>query len=404
MTSIRKRWLAPCTAAVVMSVLAAGCSSSSSATPAAASAPPSSSASSNAASSSAAASGASSNVTLAEQKVTQFEAPTTQYGVPSASVSGVSGLKGRTVYYIPLVQFIPGFVVTAATMRQALAKVGMNLQVCNGDANPTAIAGCIQQATGADAAGIILDSIPDPMVTNAISGANAKGVPVIIADQYQPSGYTNTDQLTYVPGVVNQPSQIAWWLIADSQGKANVILQEEADSPSSIQYMTNSLAIYHQYCPACKITLKTITASTSQTLIASDTSSNLLADPSATYYYTEFEDSLQPTLQGIQNSSRSGISLAVAGGSVDGLGLLKSGSSVVKAVVVVDQPYAGWALTDEILRMATKTAPVAEPFPSRLFTTQNIGSISVTTAAQASGVWFGGDSYQSAFEQLWGAG
>ena len=86
---------------------------------------------------------------------------------------------------------------------------------------------------------------------------------------------------------------------------------------------------------------------------------------------------------------------------MDGLGRLKS-NSVVKAVVAVDQAYAGWSLTDEILRMATKTAPVAEPFPSRLFTAQNIGSIQVTTAAQASGAWFGDTSYQSRLREALG--
>src|SRR4029077_11471655 len=128
---------------------------------------------------------------------------------------------------------------------------------------------------------------------------------------------------------------------------------------------------------------------------------NLLSDPDATYYYTEFEDSLDSTVQGIQQSNKTNISLSVAGGSVDGLGRLKS-NSMVKAVVVVDQAYAGWALTDEILRMATKTAPANETVPSRLFTSQNISSIQVTTAAQASGVWFGDTSYQSAFEKVWG--
>jgi len=62
---------------------------------------------------------------------------------------------------------------------------------------------------------------------------------------------------------------------------------------------------------------------------------------------------------------------------VNGLGLLK-GSSAVKAVVAVDQAYAGWALTDEILRMMTRSGPVAETFPSRLFTKQNIAGIQVT--------------------------
>jgi ribose transport system substrate-binding protein len=394
MTHRWKRWLGPGAAITAAAVLAA-CSSSSSSTTSSASAGATA-----ASSSASAAGGSSAGVAKAQQMVTQLEATTTSYPVPTASVSGLSSLKGKTVYYIPLVQFIPGFVVTAATMKTALAKVGVNLQVCNGNAQPSAIASCVGQAAGAGAAGIILDSIPYGMAENALNSATAKHIPVIIADQYPPSGNTSTDSVTYVPGVVDQPTQIAWWMIANSGGKANAIIAEEADSPSSIQYVTNSMAVYKQYCPGCTITVKQITAATTA-LIASATSSNLLANPNATYYYTEFEDSLQPTIQGIQQSNKTSIQLSVAGGSVDGLGLLK-GNSQVKAVVTVDQAYAGWALSDEILRMATKTAPVTETFPSRLFTKDNIGTIQVTTADQASGAWFGNSSYQSAFEKLWG--
>jgi ribose transport system substrate-binding protein len=341
-------------------------------------------------------------VAKAQQMVTQLEATTSAYPVPTTSVSNVSSLKGKTFYYIPLIQFIPGFVVTAATMKTALASVGAKLQVCNGNAQPAAIASCVSQASGAGAAGIIADSIPYGMAENAFNAATAKGIPVIIADQYPPSGTKNTNSVSYVEGVTNQPTQIAWWMIADSAGKANAIIAEEADSPSSIQYVTDSLDIYKQSCPACTVTVKQITASTTA-LIASATSSALLQNPNATYYYTEFEDSLQATVQGIQQSNKTDISLSVAGGSVNGLGLLK-GNTQVKAVVAVDQAYAGWALTDEILRMATKTGPANETFPSRLFTKDNIGTIQVTNAAQASGAWFGDSSYQSSFEKLWGVG
>ena len=388
-----KRWLAPGAAITAAAVLAA-CSSSSSSSSSSASASSAASASSSATGS------ATAGVTKAQQMVTQLEATTASYPVPTASIAGVSGLKGKTVYYIPLIQFIPGFVVTAATMKTALAKVGMKLQICNGNGVPATIASCVQQATGAGAAGIVTDAIPYGMAQNALDAAKAKGIPVVIADQYPPSGTTNTDAVSYVAGVSDQPSQIAWWIIANSDGKANAILAQESDSPSSIAYVQNSLSIYKQYCPGCTITVKSISA-TSNSQLASDTSSNLLTNPSATYYYTEFEDSLDPTVQGIQQSNKTNISVSVAGGSVDGLGRLKS-NSMVKAVVVVDQAYAGWALTDEILRMATKTAPANETFPSRLFTSQNIGSIQVTTAAQASGVWFGDTSYQSAFEKVWG--
>jgi ribose transport system substrate-binding protein len=394
MTHRYKSLLAPA-AALTAAALLAACSSASSSS--------SSSSSGTAAVSptAAAASSGSTGVAKAQATVTQLEATVTSCPVPAAGIQNVAGLKGKTVYYIPLVQFIPGFVVTAATMKTALAKVGMKLQICNGNGQPSAVAACVQQATGAGAAGIVTDAIPYGMAQNALDAAKAKNIPIIITDQIPPTGTAaNSDALTYVPGVTDQPSQVAWWIIASSDGKANAVLAQESDSPSSLAYVQDSLPIYKKYCPDCTIAVKNITATTNSQL-ASDTSANVLTHPDATYYYTEFEDSLDPTVQGLQQSNKTGISLAVAGGSVDGLGRLKS-NTVVKAVVAVDQAYAGWALTDEVLRMATKSPPATETFPSRLFTSANIGTIQVTTAAQATGEWFGDTSYQGAFEKLWG--
>src|SRR6201996_8934256 len=191
MTHRWKRWLAPGAAGAAAAVLAA-CSSSGSSTTASSptgAAPASSpAASSSASSAGSSAGGASAGLAKAQQMVSQLEATTSKYPVPTASVSGVSALKGKTVYYIPLVQFIPGFVVTAATMKTALAKVGLNLQVCNGQGQPSAVAACVQQATGAGAAGIVTDAIPSGMAQNALDAAKSKGIPVIIADQYPPSG------------------------------------------------------------------------------------------------------------------------------------------------------------------------------------------------------------------------
>ena len=387
MTLIRKRWLASAAVAVLASAALAGCGSSSGG------------------GGSSSGTGSSGDLAKAQQEVASLEAVTKTYPVPTAGVSGVSAFKGRKVYYIPLVQSIPGFVVTASSMKQALGTAGLSQQVCDGQGQPSAVAACVQQAVAANAAGIVLDAIPYGMAQNALDAAKAKGIPIIIADQYAPtSGTANTDQVTYVPGATDQPTAIAWWIINASKGAAKAIIAEEIDSPSSKQYVTNSLAIYKQYCPGCNIKVKDITAST-DALLATDTSSNILTDPGVQYYYTEFEDSLQPTIQGIQQSGHtSSVALSVAGGSVNGLGLLKSGSSTVKAVVAVDEAYAGYALTDEILRMMTKSSPVAEPYPTRLFTSDNIGSIDVTTTAQSSGAWFGDTSFETSYAALWGVG
>ena len=406
MTLRRQCWLAPGVAVTAAALLAACSSGGSSSTGAAASsAAPSSAAAGSAAASSAAAAGspAAAGLALAQQTVAKLEATTSSYPVPTASVAGVSGLKGKTVYYIPVIEAAPTFGVAAQTMKQALTAAGLKLQVCDGKAQPAAVASCVQQATTAGAAGIVLDAIPYGMAQSALDAAKAKNIPVLVADQVpQPASTPSTDQVSYLPGAQDQATQVAWWTIADSGGKANEIIAEEIDNPSSIAAVTSSLAVYQKNCPACVIKVKQISATTTA-LEASSTSANLLADPAADYYYTEFEDSLQPTVQGIQQSGRSAnLSLSVAAGTVDGLGLLK-GSTAVKAVVVVDEAYEGWALTDEILRMATKTAPVTETIPTRLFTKQNIGTIQVTTAAQTSGAWFGGNSFEGQFTKLWGA-
>ena len=397
MTLIWKKWLVPGTALAAAALLAA-CSSSSSSTTG------TTSGTSSASTSASATSPADAGVALAQATVTKLEATTSSYPVPTASVPGVSKLKGRTVFYIPLLQDVPTFAVAAQTMKAALTRAGLKLQVCDGQAQPTAVAACVQQAVGADAAGIVLDAIPYGMAYSALNAAVAKGVPVLVADQVpQPASTPNTDHVSYLPGAQDQASQIAWWIIADSNGKANAIIAEEIDNPSSIAAVTDSLAIYKKYCPACVITVKQISASTTA-LEAAAASSNLQTHPDATYYYTEFEDSLQPTIQGIQQDGKaSAISLSVGAGTVNGLGLLKSGP-LVKAVVVVDEAYEGWALTDQILRMATGIAPVQETIPTRLFTEQNIGTIQVTTADQASGVWFGSTSFEDDFAKLWGVG
>ncbi|MFJ9377311.1 sugar ABC transporter substrate-binding protein [Streptomyces sp. NPDC101455] len=388
MALIRKRWLTSGTAVLAVSAMLAGCGSSGSG--------------SSSGSTTSGKDGSASGLATAEKNVAALQAVAKTYPVPTASVPGVDKFKGRKVFYIPIVQQVPAFVATAGSTKQALSKAGLSQQVCDGKAQPTAIASCVQQAITADAAGIILDAIPYGMAQNALDAAKAKGVPIVIADQNPPAGVKNSNQVSYVPGASSQPTAMAWWIIADSKGKANLIIAQNADSPTAIKMVADSLPIYKKYCPGCKVTVKEITAST-PALLASKASSNVLSNPNADYYYTEFEDSLQPTLQGVQQSGRSSsISVSTAAGSVNGLGLVKSGS--VKAVVAADQLYMGFGVTDELLRMMTRSGPIDETQPLRLFTKQNIDSIKVTAAAQASGEWFGDGSFQADFAKLWGIG
>jgi ribose transport system substrate-binding protein len=164
----------------------------------------------------------------------------------------------------------------------------------DGQGTPSTIASCVGQAAGAGAAGIILDAIPSGMAQNALGGAKAKGVPVIVADQYPPSGTANSNQVAYVPGIVDQPSQIAWWLIASSGGKANAIVAEETDSPSSRAYVQNSLAIFKKYCPGCTIQVKQITATQNHPAAAGRGELRYPGRPGVQYYYPSSRTASSP--------------------------------------------------------------------------------------------------------------
>jgi ribose transport system substrate-binding protein len=387
-----RRWHAGAVAFTACAALAvAGCGSSSSNT--------SSSTSSGSGSS---ASAANPGLAHAEAIVAKYRQPVSTYSLPTSRVKGVAKLKGKTVMYIPLINAIPAFQITAGSMKTALAKVGVKLQPCNGGANPTTVAACIAQAKSQGMSGIVTDAIPYELAATAFASATSAGIPVLIADQY-PENRTNGGKLAYQPGNVNQPALIADWIIADSKGKANAIVGEEADSPSSIAYVQKGLVPeFRNYCPSCKVTINKMTQSAPDQ-IASAVNSSLLKDPGVQYYYTEFEDDLQGVLQGVQQAGKTtGLKVEAATATIAGLQKMKAGQSVA-GEVGDDVNYEGWADADEILRMMAGQKVVTENIPERLFDSTNINKIALTPAAQAAGVWYGNPStFETGFEKLWG--
>ena len=80
---------------------------------------------------------------------------------------------------------------------------------------------------------------------------------------------------------------------------------------------------------------------------------------------------------------------------------IKSGG-FVHADVGIDYAYQGWAIADEVFRMMLGQPPAVEKVPNRLFTKENVGSLKLTPAAEATGEWFGSTDFESIFTKLWG--
>ncbi len=356
-------------------------------------------------STSSAASGSSSSSGVAA-KVAQLEKAGDSYPVPSAAITGADKLAGKTVYYIPITQQAPQFAVTQAALQTAFGKVGVHLQVCNGNATPTGISTCLSQATEAKAGAIITDAIPYVIAANAFAAAEQAGIPVLNTNQIQDNAHAASAKLGYIyaPGA-NQMVAVADWIINDSKGKASVVINQSTDGPAPAAFVAAAQAEFTKECPGCKVTINKI-SSANFSLIPSSTSSALLKTPNVGYLVSEFDQYLQPTLGGAQQAGKIPSIKGVSGAAqLAGLQML-SNKNFLFASVGQASAYQGWVDADAVLRMMSGTTGDALPdytIPIRLFTRDNVGAVKLSAAAQASGEWFGPTSYTSSFLKLWGA-
>jgi ribose transport system substrate-binding protein len=357
-------------------------------------------------------SGASSpGVARASAVVASLSKPTTTFPAPGPPLKNVKSLKGKSVWYIPLSLSAPVFGIGNASLHAALGKVGVTVHTCSGQSNPSATSACVNEAVARGANAIVADAVPVVLAANAFAKAQSHHIPVLIVNQLPPpspkmpgavTGNGN-DKLAYALSQdATQVKAIADWTIADSHGKANVLMEVFTDSPSTLAYGAGAVAEFKHNCPSCTITVQKV-GFANASLIPSQTSSALLRNHSINYVVPEFDAVLQPVSQGIQQAgSANKVKIGTDGGDLPALQELKAGR--LGAEVGEDFPYAGWADADEVMRMMLGMPVVTEHVPVRMFTRANIGSLQLTAAAQASGAWYGSNAYQGMFEHLWGLG
>jgi ribose transport system substrate-binding protein len=324
--------------------------------------------------------------------------------VPSAAISNIAALKGKTVYYIPVSADVPAFAITAAAMKTALATVGVKLNVCSGNFTPSGFSSCFAQAIGAHAGAIVSDAIPFQITQGLITEASKKSIPVVVTDVNIISPRPTAANITYISGSNQQYAMAQDWIIAGSGGKANVLELEATDSPTSAAGTAEyAIPALKAHCPGCTVTTLKFSSSNEQ-LLPSEISALLLKHPNINYIFSEYDQYVPGVMQGVQQASAtSKVKIVAAAAALSGLQDVKS-STPVKAEIADNQVYNGWIDADEALRLMAGQAAVTYTIPIRLFTSTNIGSVTLSNAAQASGEWFGAFGYQQQFKHLWGVG
>lgn len=343
--------------------------------------------------------GASPEASALETKVAGFLQPLDAYEMPSEAIADGAALEGKTIHYIPITIQAPQFALTAKVLEEATASVGAKLQVCNGDGTPSTISQCIDGAVNdANVGTIILDGFFIGMAANSVMAAQAAGIDVISSNQNVMPDFPASDTLGYVvsPGT-DMFVEVASWISLDSGGTGNQLVLVSQDGPIQQAFVEAGMAEVEADCPDCTISMLEV-SSANFGQVSSDLGAKLLQDPNIEYVHAQFAQYLPVVIPAVASTGQKigtgaatlGALQAVAGGQV----AAASGQSAT---------FGSWALVDTALRMANDQEVFEYVIPTRLFTADNIGDVTLTEEAEASGEWYGPTTFADDFKKLWGA-
>ncbi|MEF2978713.1 sugar ABC transporter substrate-binding protein [Subtercola sp. YIM 133946] len=369
--------------AVVSVALLAGCSSSPGGT---------------AASASGGAGGGTSQVTTAMIDALRQGTPGTST-IPD--LPGASTLAGKTIMYIPIVQASPSFTPTIAGLKDAAAKLGVNLVICDGGANPSQISSCLTQASQQKLAAVITDSISPVLAGQGFAALQAAGVPLVLGDEdnIEPTATQASVGGAFAIEFTKQAAQYAIW---DSNGAADALLVQVTDDPvTTSSFEKGTLATFTSQCPGCTTTvIQTTTGQLAQ--LPAAVSSAMIKDPDINYVIGEFDSDVPGIIQALSTSNSRSVKVIGAVGVLQSLQAIKANQFVV-ADAGVSGYEEGWQMVDQAARLALGVAAIPDYQPSsRLFDATNVGDLNLTAEGASDGSWFGDDSFKTRIVKAWG--
>ena len=379
-----------------VTLLAAACGSSGSSSS-------SSSGGSGSSSGSSSGSGSSSELTAANADVSQYSKVVSSYPAQQ-SISGVSKLKGKTVWYIPIGASVPILAAFGSGTQQALAKVGITTHVCDGKFLPTNIAACISQAETDGADAVVTGYVDYASMPTSFNSLVSHHIPVLIAGEAPDGGKTSNSQLAFFNaiGTLDLMQKLDMdAVIADSKGQAHIIYLGVTDSPQTLAGASYGKQYLTAHCSGCQLTeINYNTASINK--VPSQASSALISHPDTTYVVDELDAAGQSSVQGIQSAGYSNkVKLAATNGALDSVQRIKSGT--LQFVDIGTSPiYEGWQFAGGILAMMQGQTPTFTPGVVRVFNTDTVKGLTLTPAAYTTNTWYGSDAYEQTFLTAWG--
>jgi ribose transport system substrate-binding protein len=372
-------------AVLVLAVIVSGCGSSSSG-------------GSSTSSSSESSSGSSVSLEATRTAIpASYEGPTTPAAAP----------KGVKLGIISCSQTLQGCVTLAAASAKAAGAIGWQSRTFNGESATTTENTQIANAVSWGAKVIELIAIDPKTVQTGLKVAAQAGALIVSADN---SGSEPNPVLPPPAGDVWPKVDVsanygklaeteAEWIMADSGGKANVLVYGDKEYPA-IDAGISGLLSKFKSCSGCKISeVQYFTASQIASTVGPDVVNYLRSHPEVEYVYAPFDPAAVAMVTAIQGAGLSGkVKLLSYLGDQQNLEFVSNGQVQV-ADGAVDNTYNGYAVVDQAIRLLDHMPlykPNNENVPTQVLDKTNVGDSAKKTTG-----WVAPYEYESKFVEIW---
>lgn len=328
-------------------------------------------------------------LTDAMKPVTEVDGPTEAFQQPS----------DKHILILSCGSSGQGCVNEAEEEKKVAESLGWTVDVVDGKLDPTVWNQVIKQAAETGIDGIIAVSSDPNLFAEAMEVVAAKDIPFVLTQQ-APGAQDVAGIDTYIaPDPKVGGADVAEWIIADSDGKADVLILDFPGFTNVNQRAATIKERLESDCPDCKVRVSDVAPATIGTNLAPLVTNQLQQNPGTDYIWGSDDCCVSFMLQGIQQAGKTNeVKLASMTGYPEQMTQLKTGE--LSAELASPTFYAAWLAIDTVGRlMAGEETEKFWRLPQRIWTD---GTIADAPPEVFEVGWNTEVDYESKFQELWG--
>lgn len=322
-------------------------------------------------------------VRAAEQQLAAYSR-TPEFRAPGPAFDATRAMAGKLVFSIPASTANPFNQAILDAQADVARNVGFRFDVWENLGRTSQWVEGVQRATTAGASVIdLLGGASPDLLGPQIRAAQAKGIKVTDSAINGITGQDGVEKSPNVDATNGLPYRLAGelmasWVIKDTEGKANVLVITSNDATSSPIVEGGVRDTFEANCPDCSIKTVNVPLADWSTKITPAVQGALAQNRDLNYVIPLFDSEAPFVISALQTARRTeDVKIATFNGTPAILDLVRQGR--VAMDVAQDLGWVGYAISDNLMRLAGGLEPVAdEQVPLQVLTPENVDSFKPT--------------------------